>query len=219
MDVQASEKEQVEALRKWWKENGSSVVTGVLLGLSVLLGTKAWQSYQERQALNASNIYAQLLVFSGADSVDEKTAGQVQALANQLIADHSGSVYASLAALVLARQAVEEGEPDAARAQLQWALEHADSAEIVHTARTRLIRLLLDQAMYDEAASRLDAVTEPGAYAHRYSELRGDLEAARGEPAAAAQAYRQALDQLPAGAANLAVLTAKYESVGGGETP
>jgi predicted negative regulator of RcsB-dependent stress response len=129
-------------------------------------------------------------------------------------------VYASLAALVLAKQAVEQGELDAARAQLQWAIDHADSVEIVNTARSRLIRLLIDQAMYDEAASRLDAVQDPGAYAHRYSELRGDLEAARGEPAAAAKAYRQALDQLPAGAANLVVLTAKYESVGGGgETP
>jgi predicted negative regulator of RcsB-dependent stress response len=170
--------------------------------------------------LNASNLYAQLLVFSGDNSTSEDSAGQVQTLANELITGHSGSVYASLAALVLARQAVEQGELDAARVQLQWALDHADSVEIGHTARIRLIRVLIDQAMYDEAASRLDAVQEPGAYAHRYSELRGDLEAARGQPAAAAQAYRQALDQLPAGAPNLVVLTAKYESVGGGgDTP
>lgn len=219
MDVHASEKEQVEALRKWWKENGSSVVTGVLLGLSVLLGSKAWQSYQERQTLGASNLYAQMLAYAGEQGGDVQQAEQVRTLANQLITDHSGSVYASLAALMLARQAVEQGELPAAQAQLQWALDHADTAEIRHTARTRLIRLLIDQAMYDAADSQLDTVQDAGAYAYLYSELKGDLQAARGESAAAAAAYRQALDQLPVGAPNLVLLTAKYESVGGSETP
>jgi predicted negative regulator of RcsB-dependent stress response len=58
MDIHASEKEQVEALKKWWKENGSSLITGLLLGAAILLGGKAWFSYRETQALSASNIYA-----------------------------------------------------------------------------------------------------------------------------------------------------------------
>jgi predicted negative regulator of RcsB-dependent stress response len=217
MDGHASEKEQVEALRKWWQDNGSSVVTGVLLGLSVLLGSKAWQSYQERQVLNASNTYAQMMSYAGnADSggMDE----QVKALANELISNYSGSAYASLAALLLARHAVEQGELPAAQAQLQWALEHAGSDEIRHTARIRLVRVLIDQQLFEDAGKQLAAVQDPGAYASLYSELKGDLAVAQGQAAAAAEAYRQALDTLPAGASNLALLTAKYESVSGGDT-
>jgi predicted negative regulator of RcsB-dependent stress response len=220
MDVHASEKEQVEALKTWWKDNGSSVVTGVLLGLSVLLGGKAWQSYQQRQVLTASNTYAQMMALAAAGDNGEAQTEQAQALANELISNHSGSTYASLAALLLARQAVDHGELPAAQAQLQWALEHAGSAEIRHTAATRLIRLMIDQQLYDDAERQLAAVQDAGAYAYLYSELKGDLAVARGQPSAAVPAYRQALDEIPAEAPNLALLTAKYESVSGdGDTP
>lgn len=216
MDVHASEKEQVEALKKWWSENGSSLVTGLLLGLSVLLGYKAWQNYQERQALGASNLYAQMMAYAANDSAVKGPNEQVQALANQLISDHSGSTYAVLAALQLAKEAVRQGELEAAQAQLQWALEHADTAEIRHTARLRLIRVMIDRKLFDDADAQLAGVQDAGAYASQYSEIRGDLALARGRQAAAADAYREALDQLPESAPNRAVLTAKYENAGGG---
>jgi predicted negative regulator of RcsB-dependent stress response len=218
--VQASEKEQIEVLKKWWKDNGSSVVTGVLLGLSLLLGGKAWQGYQQRQALSASNTYAQMMALAENGNSNEAQGEQIQALANELISHHSGSTYAALAALMLASREVDRDQLPAAQAQLQWALEHAGSEEIRHTARTRLIRVLIDQKMYEEADRQLAAVTDPGAYAYRYSELKGDLALARGQQSEAAAAYRQALGQLPAQAPNLALLTAKYESVGGsGDAP
>ena len=124
MDVHASEKEQVEALRKWWKDNGSSIITGLLLGVSVLLGGKAWFSYQETQTLNASNIYAQMMA-----ALDRNDSDRVRQRASELIANYTGSAYAPLASLVLAKLAVKESELPAAEAQLQWALDHADSAE------------------------------------------------------------------------------------------
>ncbi len=141
MDVHASEKEQVEALRKWWKENGSSVITGILLGLSVLLGGKAWFGYQESQNLSASNTYAQMMAVS---AVGDKE--QVKAHANVLITEFTSSVYAPLAAMLLAKQAVENGELSAAQVQLEWALDMASTPAVEHTARTRLVRVMVDQA-------------------------------------------------------------------------
>jgi len=215
MDVHASEKEQVEALRKWWKENGSSVVTGVLLGLSLLLGGKAWFGYQESQALSASNVYAQMMA-----AADAKESDKVQALSNELISKHSSSGYAPLAALLLARQAVDAGELGAAQAQLQWALDNAKSGEIRNVARTRLVRILIDQQAYAEADKVIAAVQEAGPYAYLYSELKGDLALAQGRQAEAAAAYQQALAQMPPQAPNQALLTAKYENISaGGEAP
>jgi len=211
MDVHASEKEQVEALRKWWTENGSSVITGILLGLSALIGTKAWFGYQENQALSASNSYAEMMVASGAGEKDK-----VQALANELISKHSGSGYAPLAALLLARDAVENGELGAAQAQLRWAMDHAESGEVKHIARTRLVRVLIDEKQYSEAQTLIESVHQPGAYAHLYDELKGDLALAQGDPAKAAGAYRQALQQMPPQAPGRALLTAKYENTGAG---
>lgn len=210
MNVHASEEEQVEALKNWWKENGSSVVTGILLGLSVLLGGKAWFSYQESQQLNASNIYAQMMAVAAAGDNEEVTTH-----ANVLIAEFNSSVYAPLAAMLLAKQAVENGELSAAQAQLEWALDKAATPEIEHTARTRLVRVMIDQAQYAQAEVILDAVPDPGAYQFVYSELRGDLAVAQGEPEKAAAAYREALAQTGGEiqGQNTTLLSAKLESV------
>ena len=210
MDVHASEKEQVEALRKWWKDNGSSIITGLLLGVSVLLGGKAWFSYQETQTLNASNIYAQMMA-----ALDRNDSDRVRQRASELIANYTGSAYAPLASLVLAKLAVKESELPAAEAQLQWALDHADSAEVKHTARMRLVRVMIDQQRYEPAAQLLSAVTDTGAYGYLYAELEGDLAMAQNRPEQAARSYKQALDQMPAQAPNQAFLTAKYENVMG----
>ena len=210
MDIHASEKEQVEALRNWWKENGSSVVTGLLLGVAVLLGGKAWFSYRENQALSASNIYAQMM---GASSANDQE--KARAAANELIGNYSGSGYAPLAALQLASQAVGSGELAAAQAQLQWALDNAKSPQVQHTARTRLVRILIAQQQYAEADKLIASVTDMGAYAYVYSELKGDLAQAQGQPSAAAAAYKLALEQMPPQAPNQSLLNAKYESVGG----
>lgn len=209
MDVHASEKEQVEALKKWWKENGSSIITGLLLGLSILLGSKAWFSYQDSQKLNASNVYAQMMSVSAAGDSE-----QVKAFANVLITDYTSSVYAPLSAMLLAKQAIEADELPAAEAQLKWALDKTTVPEVEHTARTRLIRVMIDQAQYAQAESLLDAVQSPGVYQFVYSELRGDLAVAQGELAKAAAAYKAALAETPAQLPNVSLLSAKYESVG-----
>jgi len=214
LDIHASEKEQLEAIKKWWKDNGSSIITGLLLGVSILLGGKAWFSYQETQALSASNVYAQMMV-----AANNNEAEMVRKQASELITNYTGSAYAPLASLLLAKLAVQENELAAAQAQLQWALDHAASTEVKHTARMRLLRVMIEQQQYESAAQLLSAVTDPGAYRYLYSELEGDLAMAQNKPEQAAGAYKQALDQMPAQAANQAFLTAKYENVSGAADP
>ena len=206
MEGYESEKEQVEALKKWWKDNGSSLVTGVLLGLAVLFGVKAWFGYQERQAESASNLYTQFMNALAQQDTDTLTkAGGL------LIADFGGTPYAVLAALGLAKVQLESGETEAARAQLQWALEHASVEPIAHSARLRLVRLLIAEGDLDEADSRLAEVVEPGEYAALYAELRGDIALARGDQAAAHAAYGQALAAATEQALNRALLQAKFD--------
>jgi len=114
MDIHASEKEQVEALKKWWKDNGSSLITGLLLGAAILLGGKAWFSYRETQALSASNIYAQMMA-----AANKNDAEIVRKQASELITSYTGSGYAPLASLLLAKLAVQENELAAAQAEIE----------------------------------------------------------------------------------------------------
>ena len=56
----ATDEERVEELKKWWKENGKSVIFGIVLGLSILFGWRWWGDYQLNQSLQASTLYTQL---------------------------------------------------------------------------------------------------------------------------------------------------------------
>jgi predicted negative regulator of RcsB-dependent stress response len=210
MDVNASEKEQIDNLKKWWKENGSSLITGALLGLSLIFGGKAWMNWKETQAENASNNYALMQ-----SALKQNDIEAVRNQANELISNATNTGYATLAALVLAKLAVEDGEMAAAQAQLEWALEHAKTPQVENIARSRLVRVLIDAKEHAQAETVLSQVTDAGAYQSVYTELQGDLAFVQGDMERAATAYHDALASLPASAPNAAYLQVKYENLAG----
>ena len=67
MDIYQTEEEQVEALKKWWAENGKSAVFGVVLGLGAIFGWREWQDYETARAMAASELYQELVVAARSD--------------------------------------------------------------------------------------------------------------------------------------------------------
>ena len=193
MDVYATDEEKVEAIRKWWKENGTTLITGVLLGLAVLFGAKAWFAYQHKQADQASGVYIQVMNALASNNAQAATeAGEV------LTTKYSSSTYAVLATMALAKFKLEQGQDKAAQAELQWALKHADQEGIKQIVRLRLARVMLAQKDYQGAAGILGEMKQdPGAFKAEYDEVRGDLAMAQNDPDAARKAYDQALAALP----------------------
>ena len=57
MSEELTEQEQIEALKKWWGEYGTSIIIGLVIGLSVLIGVRQWFKYQQTHALSASDAY------------------------------------------------------------------------------------------------------------------------------------------------------------------
>ena len=208
MEAYASEQEQVEALKKWWKENGSSVITGLLLGLAVIFGTRAWFGYQDRQQEAASHLYVQFM--NGLERNDPEQASQA---GDALVSEYSRSPYAALAALGMARQQIEAGEPEAARAQLQWVLDRTRTESLRHSARLRLVRLLIAMEDFAAAGSLLEQADAAGPYAPLYDELRGDLAMAQGDRHGARAAYQAALDAMDAEAPTRPLVRIKLDDV------
>lgn len=202
-----TEDQQLEDLKKWWKENGSSIITGVVLGLAVLFGTRSWFAWQERTAQNASVIYS--VMMRAAESGDASAASDNAAT---LIADFSGTPYASIAALLLARYRIEDNELDAARAQLQWVLDNESSDEIRTTASVRLARVLVSLADYDGALALLDEIEADGQQG-LVSEVRGDIYTLRGDSQLAVDAYSEALLLLPENSPGRNIVLLKYDNV------
>lgn len=207
MDANATEEQQIEAFKKWWKENGSSIITGLLLGLAILFGARSWFAYQERTAENASDIYTSLM--SALNSGDNLAVTQK---AGMLIADFSGTPYASLAAMAVARIKLEEDELEAARAQLQWALDNAGSDVIRETARLRLVRVLIAEGKYADAEAMINQAEASEAFEPLYRELRGDIHFARGDTASARAEYEHALAAMTPDMPERQLVQLKYDN-------
>lgn len=187
MDVNLSEEEQVEALKKWWKENGKSVVAGVVIGLGGVFGWRWWVDHTQGVAEQASLQFEQLNV----RMQEEGAAATVHA--ESLIQEYGNTSYALFAALDLAKMKLEAGDSGGARAQYQWVLDTAAEAPIRQIARLRLARVMLDDEDLDGASAVL-AKASDDSFRGEVAELKGDIARARGDLETARQAYAQALE-------------------------
>ena len=186
MEVYTTEEQQVEVIKSWWKENGTSVLAGTVIGLVGLFG---WRYYNELQQTNqeaASQAYnamtAQLA--KGDDAALEQ--------AKSFISAHQGDAYAELAALQLAAAAVKAGKLDLAAEQLTLVAASGDES-IKPIAALRLARVLKDQGKADEALAQLGKINND-AFKAQVAEVRGDVLLGQGKPEEARDAYQVAAD-------------------------
>lgn len=188
-----TDQEQIEELKKWWHENGRTVVAGLVLGLGGVFGWTTWQSYQASQAELSSRLYTQIV-----NSAASENHAQAIHQTDALIEEFPDSAYAALSALVGARSAHASANPDDAQRLLQWTVDNAGEPEIADVARLRLARLQLDAGQHDAALRSIDAVTSEG-FRGVAGEIRGDVLLARGDPEAARREYETVLerDDLP----------------------
>ncbi len=184
---QYTDDERVEDLKKWWKENGTSIIVGIGLGLIAIFGWQYWGSHRTAQAEQASQAYDAFV--AAAETPD---ADQARQRAQTLLADFPKSPYAALAALRLAKLAVDGGDSATASQRLEWVIENARLDELKDIARLRLARVLAAAGRPSDAEPHLTRVTTPSLTAER-EELRGDLALAGNDPGKARIAYTAAL--------------------------
>ena len=202
-----TEEQQIAELKKWWSDNGTSIIVGVALGLAGVFGFRAWLAYQENVAGQASTIYA--VMQQGLERDDRQLVSE---RADILISQYNSTPYAALAALALAKVSLQEGDLDAAGGQLQWVLDNGKVDAVKETARLRLARVLIAQQKPDEAEALLQVPRTTSAVDNLYDEVYGDIYAARGDLTAASEAYQRALAATPANNPGSNLLKLKYEN-------
>lgn len=182
-----TEEEQVEAIKAWWKENGNSVIAGVVLGVAGLVGWKSWNTYQETQALEASDIY-----FDIRESVVSQNKDAILQQAKILKESYSGTPYAALGALILAKAKADEDDHEATIENLQWVVDNGNEENIKSIAKLRLARVYVASNDLTAAEAILNQ-DFPSAYDSLLMEIRGDLYSQRGDIEAARNAYDAAI--------------------------
>ncbi len=189
MSEHLHDEEQVEALKRWWAENGKSTVVAVVLAVGGTFGWQQYQSWDAGRAADASEAYSIMLL--QLDSQSPAAQAQAMDLANGLKNNYEGSSYARFAAMTLAAQAVEEQDFDAAESELRWALAHGDSqSEIGQLIQLRLARVLAAKGENDAALAILNAGSD--AYPAAFATALGDIHLAAERESEALTAYIQA---------------------------
>ena len=186
MDENLTDNERVEQLRVFWRENGWFLIGGVALGALVLFGWNQYTGYRERRAEEAGALYQNVK-----QVVDSKDVLQATTVLTRMRSEFPASAYTSQAGLLVAGTLVVSA-PERASDELKYVMEHTSDPELAMVARIRLARVLAYREKYDDALKTLD-VAKPGKFAGRINEVKGDVEAARGNVEEARRAYLAAM--------------------------
>ncbi|PWC11180.1 hypothetical protein B4923_14345 [Brenneria roseae subsp. americana] len=204
MEVYTTENEQVDALRRFFAENGKALVVGVVLGVGALVGWRFWQNHQSNSVMAASTSYQQIT-----DQLADGNADGVAA-AEKFSAENQNS-YGVLTSLELARHYVDQQDFAKAEQQLVVAKSHAKDADLLSLVNLRLARIQLQEKKADDALKTLDAIKLDG-WVALAAEVRGDVLVSKGDNQAARDAYNNGLSANPPQALK-ALLTMKLNNL------
>ncbi len=178
---------QVEELKKWWKENRSPLIAGLVLGLSGIAGWQYWQGFEARRSAEASQMFETLK-----QAANQNKVGETRSIVEKLKSDYARTPYAASGALLAARLAADRKDWKIAGEELDWVDAHARDEGLRQIARLRQARVLWQMGKPDEALKLIPAKPETG-FEPLYDELRGDIKLAQGDRSAAREAFQKAL--------------------------
>ncbi len=197
------EDERLDQIKDWWKEYRWTLIGGVSLGLTAVIGFNGWNSYQTGKAEAASDLYEQITL----EMVDENFLAANE-LAQQLVDEFPDTAYAGQTVLLRARIHYEMGEIDQAYEALRWVIDNASEDSSVHAARIRLARLMNAENDYEGALKVLDIGDMSGFESH-YRELRGDALRGLQRFSEAHSEYERSLETIEPGSPYRSLLTLK----------
>ncbi len=209
MAFDLEEQEQIDSMKAFWNHTGkwiAVVVAGLALGY---VGYKAWTLHEQSLAREAAVAYSAL--------EKKAIAGDLAGLRKDVTAietDYVKTSYASRAALLVARVANDKGDTAFARTQLSWVVEHSTEPGLKSVALLRLAAIELDQKNYPAALTALGREHD-AAFDAEFLDLKGDVQFAKGDTAAARDSYKSAVAKLSGDSPSRPFIQTKLEALGG----
>jgi len=194
-----SDEEQLEVLKNWWDENGTSLVITVVVTIGAIFGYRGWEESVIETGEAASAVYEDLVIATdniAANASNDAIRITAVSLAETLKAEHGDTTYAVFAAMRLAKVAVSQNDLEMALEELRWALDNVSEEHLETTIRVRLSRVHL--GLEDPASAMALLVDHQPASGQLASveEAKGDIFHSLGDLVQAREAYQKALVNL-----------------------
>lgn len=193
MDIHQTEEQQVEAIKKFWSDNGNAIIAGLTIGFASFIGLNFYNDHKLEQEVNTSEAYQSMIEETSADSAAFEEAGKA------FIAANPSSSYTMLTAISLAKTAAEQQNWQQAQSYLTTAIENSVDEGIKAIATVRLARVQLQLENYEQALATL-AVKLPASFDASIEEIKGDIYYKQGKDDLARNAYQAAIEGATDGA-------------------
>lgn len=207
--MEYDEHEQGERVRGWLRQNGSSLITGVAMGLALVFGWQWWQGRGDQHREAASGQYQTF-----AEAIEKQDEAKAKVLSAQIGEKFADTSYSTLATLRNAAFQHESGHDDKALALLRAERPRVTDPGLAEIIDIRIARLLLLAGKHDEATKALAAIVKPQ-LPQVIDELRGDIAGAQGKRDEARKSYERALGALDQAAPTRQLLELKLIDAGG----
>jgi len=183
IQIDSTEEEQVEQIKKWWNSNGKQIIAGAVIGLAAIFGWNTYTDYQDNQSLKARSLYLNY-------ASDSNNLGAY----DKLTTDFSSSTYSDQAILLMAKYLFDAGSYDQALAIIS-PLIYNSSSVIANTASLRAASIYLQLGQHDQALSILKKQSEDGFSGLIYNAM-GDIYLDLGNISEAQKYYSLAIDNI-----------------------
>jgi len=185
MEQFTTEEQQVEAIKKFWKDNGTAIILGAVLGFGGLWGWRYYNAELIASQEQASDAYQSAIADLGKEEAAFSSA-------KTFVTENSDSPYAVMASLKLAKEAVERKDFSEAAKQLSWVTQSNANSAIKDVAFLRLARVQMEQEQFADALSQLNNISS--SFAAQIDEVKGDIYQRQGKIDEALEAYAAALE-------------------------
>ncbi|XQW84323.1 YfgM family protein [Thalassotalea piscium] len=188
MDINQTEEQQVETIKRLWGDYGNSIIAGLAIGFAGFIGINYYQEKQFNNEVATSEAYQAVI-----ELISDETSSAFREQGDKFIAEHPDSNYAVLTALALAKDAATHKDWSKAESYLTTAIEKSTDASIKGIATIRKARVQLQQEKADLA---LETLTAPLSAAFKASaeEIKGDAYLAQDKKELARNAYQAAIE-------------------------
>jgi len=148
IQVDNTEEEQVEQIKKWWNSNGKQIIAGAVIGLGGIWGWNTYLEYQDKQSLNARSLYLSY-------ASDSNNLGAY----DKLTTDFSSNSYSDQAILLMAKYLFDAGSYSQALGVIKPLMNNPSSV-ISNTAALRAASIHLQLGQHDQALLILEGQSD-----------------------------------------------------------
>jgi predicted negative regulator of RcsB-dependent stress response len=185
-ELDLEEQEQIDQIKHFWKQYGNAITWVLIVVLGAFAGWNFYQYWQRSQASQAAVLF---------DELERTVQASDQTRIDRVFADMKdrfpSTVYAQQAGLLVAKQYVNLGQLEPAKAALSWVADKSADVGYQSIAKLRLSAILLEGKKFDEALNQLNG-SFPAGFEALVADRKGDVLLIKGDRKQAMAEYEKA---------------------------